>query len=87
MTLTKEEQQTWQIISEPAPEIDIYGDKRWFNEEGQLHRDNDLPAVIYADGSQFWYKNGELHRDNDLPAFIWADGSQYWWKNGRRYNL
>src|SRR5690349_12346430 len=35
---------------------------------GQLHRDNDLPAVIKANGTQKWYTRGQLHRDNDLPA-------------------
>ena len=22
------------------------------------HRDNDLPAIIWSNGSQYWYKNG-----------------------------
>jgi hypothetical protein len=67
-------------IDEPT-EIDNDKTKRWYNKAGQLHRDNDLPAVIYADGSQIWYQNGKLHRDNDLPAVIWANGTQYWYKN------
>jgi hypothetical protein len=37
---------------------------------GVLHRDNDLPAKIWGDGSQCWYKNGQLHRDTDLPAIL-----------------
>jgi hypothetical protein len=50
---------------------------------GILHRDNDLPAAIWADGTQHWYKNGQKHRDNDLPAEIWDDGTQHWYKNGQ----
>jgi len=48
-----------------------------------LHRDDDLPSVIYKDGSKYWYKNGQLHRDNDLPAAIYHDGSQSWYKNNK----
>ena len=47
-----------------------------------LHRDNDLPAMIRTDGSQLWYKDGKQHRDNDLPADIHADGEQQWYKGG-----
>ena len=25
---------------------DNYGTKRWYNEKGELHRDNDLPAEV-----------------------------------------
>ena len=55
---------------------------------GELHRDNDQPAITYADGSTWWYKHGEIHRDNDLPAVINADGSKYWHQDGNlhRYN-
>ena len=52
-------------------------------EYSMLHRDEDLPAIIYADGSKFWYKNGQLHREGDLPAEIYANGSKYWYKNGQ----
>ena len=31
---------------------------RWYTNE-KLHRDNDLPAVIYYDGEQKWYKDGK----------------------------
>ncbi len=54
----------------------------------RLRRDDDLPAVIFSDGSQHWYKNGKKHRDSvgpdgkDLPAIIGASGSQEWYKNG-----
>jgi hypothetical protein len=60
------------------------GVEKWFK-NGLKHRDNDLPAVIWSDGTQLWYKNGKRHRDNDLPAVIDSDGSQKWWKNGLRH--
>ncbi len=49
---------------------------------GQRHRDNDLPAIICANGTQQWYQHDKLHRNNDLPAIIFADGTQQWWQCG-----
>jgi ribosomal protein L24E len=78
------------VFDEPL----IYdGNQHWYK-NGELYRDNDLPAVIQADGSQYWYKNGELHRPDpnnksghnaqgDLPAVIRADGTQIWYINGK----
>jgi len=66
-------------------EIDENGDEFWKNKEGQLHRDGDLPAVIYANGAKYWCKNGQLHRDGDLPAIIFANGRKEWWKNSKRH--
>ena len=54
----------------------------WYK-NGKLHRDNDLPAENWKNGSQKWYKNGKQHRDNDMPAVISKDGNQYWYKNGK----
>jgi antitoxin component YwqK of YwqJK toxin-antitoxin module len=61
--------------------IDERGDEYWYK-NGKLHRDNDLPAIIFSNGYQGWYKNGKLHRDNDLPAAISSDGDHYWYQNG-----
>ena len=38
------------------------------------HSFGDLPAVIWADGTQLWYKNGKWYREGDLPAEILANG-------------
>lgn len=52
-------------------ELFIYAedkDEFWFR-CGQLHRENDLPAVIHNDGNdKYWFINGLLHRDYDQPA-------------------
>jgi len=53
-----------------------------FTKNGKPHRDNDLPAVAYTDGTKLWYKNGKFHRDNDLPAIVRANGTKLWYKNG-----
>jgi hypothetical protein len=54
-----------------------------WRENGQLHRDGDLPAVITVDKSVFYYQRGRLHRIVDKPAAITANGDKYWCLNGR----
>ena len=68
-------------MSDEPTEIDEYGAKIWKNAEGQIHRDDDLPAVITLNGYYTWYQNGKRHRDNDLPAMIYPDGSWVWCQN------
>lgn len=46
-----------------------------------IHRDNDLPALIRANGDQEWLQHGLLHRDNDLPALIKADGRKEYYQH------
>ena len=50
---------------------------------GEVHRDEDQPAVIYADGSEYWYQHGKIHRDNDQPAVINADGTKSLYIDGK----
>ena len=70
-----------EIIEKSTCKVDQYGTKRWYNSKGILHRDNDLPAIEYANGSKEWYMNGKHHRENDLPAVEWYDGAKYWYIN------
>lgn len=51
---------------------------------GILHRDNDLPAIVYPDGSAKWYNENKLHRDNDRPAIVFQNGTQFWFTNGMK---
>jgi hypothetical protein len=64
---------------------DNYGNKRWYNANGEYHRDNDLPAIENADGDNEWYVNGKRHRDNDLPAREDSNGDKWWYVNGKCY--
>jgi hypothetical protein len=64
-------------------QIDCCGNQRWYNKENQLHSFNDKPAIVFANGDQYWYQNGLRHRDNDKPAVVYANGIQYWYKNGK----
>jgi len=72
----------WNRLKEPAPITTEFGTKRWFNNAGELHRENDLPAVIFKNGTKVWWKNGKRHRENDMPAIIREYGSKEWFVNG-----
>ena len=50
---------------------------------GNLHRDNDLPAVILAGehGIKIWYQHGKIYRDNGLPAYV-DKYNKHRYKNG-----
>jgi len=49
----------------------------------QLHRDDDLPAIILTDNTRYWYQNGMIHRENDKPAVIYSDGTKKWFINNQ----
>jgi len=83
--MNKSEEDMWNRLKEPAPIIYKYGTQCWYNKAGELHRENDLPAIIHSCGTKSWYKNGKRHRDNDLPAVIREDGYNAWYKNGKRH--
>ena len=69
-----------------------------WNMNGKKHREqkntygSTLPAVVFANGAQEWWRNGKLHRDADekgliLPASIYPHGSGEneceWWIDGK----
>ncbi len=58
------------------------GDTFYKNKKCQFHREKE-PAVIYFDGSKFWYKEHEYHR-LDGPAVIWSNGNKEYWINNRK---
>ena len=61
-------------------EIDSDGTVRWFNADGERHRENG-PAVEYIFGSSYWFLNDKCHRE-DGPAIEYSDGSKAWFLNG-----
>jgi len=57
-----------------------------FYSNGLRHRENDLPATVFSDGTKHWYKDGQMHRDNCLPALITSDGdTRRWFSKGTEY--
>ena len=65
--------------------IDEDGNQFWYK-DNLLHRDDDLPAIIYTGGIKFWHQNGLWHRENG-PADMWADGENCWWIEGVSYSF
>ena len=59
----------------------IRGVQRWYRNRG-LHRDADLPAVVYPNNFMIWYQNGLIHRENNKPAMIYYDKVQAWFNRG-----
>jgi hypothetical protein len=51
--------------------------------DGKLHREHDLPAVIYADGGRLWYQYGCKHRDHGRPACVGVEGACEWYQHGK----
>ena len=63
--------------------INKYGTMIWYNKYGEFQSKGDNPAIIYLDGTKFWYKNGKYHRDGDKPSSIYSNGNKVWHKNGQ----
>jgi len=48
-----------------------------------------LPALVWPDGSKFWFNNGNLHSFPSvftgelMPAIIRSNRSTYWYRNGK----
>ena len=66
-------------------EVDCQGNRCYFNNANQLHRENG-PAVEYVDGYKEWWQNGQLHRI-DGPAIVWIGGRKEWYQNDKRHRI
>ena len=62
--------------------VDEVGTKRYRNSRGDLHRSHGA-AVIYTDGTEYWYQDGLRHSTYG-PAVIYADGLSFWYLHGDR---
>ena len=65
-------------------EINVYGNKSWKNNLGQLHRTNG-PAIELSSRCKFWYINGKCHRLDGPAIENMAVGYKTWYING--FNL
>ena len=53
----------------------------YYKDDGiQIHRENG-PAIIWKDGSTFWYLNDQCHRI-DGPAAEYSNGVKLWFIHG-----
>jgi len=56
------------------------GRELWYK-DGELHRDDDLPAEIWEGGTIVrWYRHGYIHRDGDLPAEVYSENRIQIWR-------
>lgn len=67
--------------------VRVYDDGtiKWYNNKGMFHRE-DGPAVIHADGTEYWYRNGKLYRENG-PSIVDIYGSKYWYLNNKLHRV
>jgi len=66
-------------------ETNNFGDKFWYNNQDQLHRD-DGPAIESSNGTKAWYQHGQCHRE-DGPAIEFSDGDKEWWIKGEQLKV
>lgn len=59
--------------------------KYWFYDR-QFHREDDLPAIEYNDGTRQWFNHGKIHR-LIKPAVDNPNGYKAWYKNGKLHRL
>jgi len=64
--------------------VKVFSDRTEWYLNGELHREDGLPAYEWSDGSKAWWLNGKLHRE-DGPASEYASGYKEWWLNGERH--
>jgi hypothetical protein len=50
----------------------------------KLHSEEDAPAVVYADGTEWWYHEGRVHREGG-PAVRFANGVEEYWQHNQRH--
>lgn len=69
---------------EPGIErLDLGRGMSMVHKDKKMHSVDDQPAVIYPDGTKWWYRDGVLHRDNG-PAVVWENGVEEWFRDGVR---
>lgn len=52
---------------------------------GKIHREDDLPAIEYVDGRKEWWLFGERKRLNDKPTVVDSKGTQMWYVGDRKH--
>jgi len=57
---------TGPISEEDKKELELADWYVIFRKNRQLHRDNDLPAIVCVDGTKSWYQNGIFIRREDV---------------------
>jgi len=66
-------------------EVDEFGTKRYFNDEGEHHR-LDGPAVESLNGTKVWHINGNHHRNIDI-SIEYSNRTKFWHFKGKRHRV
>jgi hypothetical protein len=70
------------VLLDPIDEI-FNRKEQVFMKSGVPHRDDDYPAVIDENGTQYWFVDGLCHREGDKPAIIESRGAFHWFVRGK----
>lgn len=54
-------------------------------QNGVIHREDDQPAMTYANGIKLWYFHGKQHRSGGLPAYEHPNGDKRWFVDGKKH--
>jgi hypothetical protein len=73
--------QDGKLHGEHGPAVIDANKSMWYR-FGFVHRNNDLPAVVYSNGTKKWYNYGKLHRANG-PAIKRPNGDNEWYEHGK----
>ena len=77
------------IEEQPTKVIQSNGTVIWYlasKGPSYFHRE-DGPALIYPDGTEYWFFNGRIHREGG-PAIINLNHKRrHWFKDGRRHRV
>ena len=57
----------------PNPIIDSDGNKLWYNDVGQIHRE-DGPAFEAVNGSKEWWLNGKQYTEEEFALLQFVKG-------------
>lgn len=59
-----------QFLTRPNPTFNSDGDRFYFDNNGELHSYNDLPAIERTNGTLEWFRHGIRHIDGGKPAIV-----------------
>ncbi|RTK95515.1 MAG: hypothetical protein EKK64_06750 [Neisseriaceae bacterium] len=69
---------------EEFEEIRLIPDPNFLYEKSILHSIDDMPSIVFKNGTKIWFNEDKFHRENE-PAIIYGNGDQEWWRKGKRH--
>jgi hypothetical protein len=69
---------------EDGPAVILTDGSKYYFINGKYHRDGNLPAIEYPNGTKYYYLNDRPHRE-DGPAVEYSDGDKEFHLYGKFY--